>query len=512
MRFVFFLLSATMILTVASTSAWAQAGRSTTSRAVYRDVEYKRKETTGRPLTLDVYHPEGDAPEAGWPTVVWIHGGAWQAGDKHLGLPYVLPAGIAVVSIRYRLSGEAQWPAQIEDCKAAVRFLRAHAATYKIDPSRLAVSGASAGGHLAAMIGTAGNDKTYDVGDHLDHSSAVLAVVDLFGPTNFLAMIGQPSQIDHAAANVPEALLLGGPIESVPDKVKLADPLYYIDQRTPPFLILHGEKDDIVPVNQSEILHAALQQNKIFSEYLKIVDAGHGGPAFETPEIRTRVIEFLKEHLVAPTESSETTAEPWELLFPMNGRPVGWRVTEWSDVGKDVAGHDWEITDGTLRSGDNRGTWLVSEAVYDNFELQFEIKLTERGNSGVALRSPSAGDPAFDGLEFQVADFRYNTSATESELTGGLYRAVAPSAQVYKPTEWNQVTIRIDGSKFQATLNDQVIQDIDLNDFDQPVLRHDGTQANSIKDRPTSGHIGFQHLSREGRVEIRAARIRKLSK
>ncbi len=204
--------------------------------------------------------------------------------------------------------------------------------------------------------------------------------------------------------------------------------------------------------------------------------------------------------------------EGWVSLFPTDGVPKGWRVTEWSDVSKTVADHDWEVRQGTLRSGDQRGTWLISEAVYDNFELQFEIKLTERGNSGVALRTPAKGDPAFDGLEFQVADVRYNPAATEAELTGGLYRAVAPSEQLYVPTEWNRVSIKIDGHKFHATLNDKVIQDIDLMEYDQSILRHDGNQASPLKDRPLQGNIGFQHLSREGHVEIRAARIRRLAK
>ncbi|MBL8855375.1 MAG: DUF1080 domain-containing protein [Planctomycetaceae bacterium] len=211
-------------------------------------------------------------------------------------------------------------------------------------------------------------------------------------------------------------------------------------------------------------------------------------------------------------KSASSDEEGWVSLFSTDGVPKGWRVTEWSDVSKTVADHDWEVQQGTLRSGDQRGTWLISEEVYDNFELQFEIKLTERGNSGVALRTPAKGDPAFDGLEFQVADVRYNPTATAAELTGGLYRAVAPSEQLYVPTEWNRVSIRIDGHKFQAKLNDKVVQDLDLMQYDQPILRHDGTQASPLKDRPLQGNIGFQHLSREGRVEIRAARIRRLAK
>jgi hypothetical protein len=200
--------------------------------------------------------------------------------------------------------------------------------------------------------------------------------------------------------------------------------------------------------------------------------------------------------------------EKFTLLFPDDGVPKGWTVTEWSDLGKPVKGVSWSVEKGVLNSGKQRGNWLVSEMEYSDFILEFEFKLTEKGNSGVALRSPMKGDPAFDGLEFQLADLRYNTSAKDSELTGGIYRAIAPSKQVYKPTEWNSVRIELRGNHFKATLNGEVIQDIDLSKYDQPVKRHDNTLAPPIKDRPKKGHIGFQHLSRNNEpVLIRGARI-----
>ena len=199
-------------------------------------------------------------------------------------------------------------------------------------------------------------------------------------------------------------------------------------------------------------------------------------------------------------------------LFPADGVPKGWRVTEWSDVSKPApAGVEWAVKDGVLRPGKERGTWLFSEKEYADFVLEFEAKLTERGNSGVALRSPPKGDPAFDGMEFQIADLRYNTAAKDSELTAGLYRAVAPTKQVYKPTEWNTFRIELRGSRLKATVNGEVVQDVDLSKFDRPVKRHDGTDAPPIKDRPRKGHIGFQHLSRNNEpVQIRNARIQEL--
>jgi hypothetical protein len=199
-------------------------------------------------------------------------------------------------------------------------------------------------------------------------------------------------------------------------------------------------------------------------------------------------------------------------LFPKDGVPAGWRVVTWSDVAKPApADVRWTVKDGVLTSPDQRGTWLMSDREYADFVLEFEIKLGERGNSGIALRAPMKGDPAFDGMELQVADYRYNPQAKDSELTGGIYRAIAPSKQVYKPTEWNAGRIELRGDRLKVALNGQVIQDVDLSKFDQPVKRHDGTDAPPVKDRPRKGHIGFQHLSRDSEpVQVRNARIREL--
>lgn len=199
-------------------------------------------------------------------------------------------------------------------------------------------------------------------------------------------------------------------------------------------------------------------------------------------------------------------------LFPEDGVPQGWVVTTWNDLAKEAeAGNIWEVKDGVLHSGKSRGTWLVSDKEYADFELKYEFKLTEVGNSGLALRAPLKGDPAFDGMELQMADFRYNTSAKDSELTGGIYRAVAPTKQVYKPTEWNTMHVTLRGNRLKAILNGETIQDVNLDDYKYPVKRHDGSDAPPIKDRPRKGHIGFQHLSRNNEpVMIRGAKIKKL--
>jgi hypothetical protein len=153
----------------------------------------------------------------------------------------------------------------------------------------------------------------------------------------------------------------------------------------------------------------------------------------------------------------------------------------------------------------------VSDKEYGDFQLEFEWKLGTRGNSGCGVRFPGKGDPAFDGMEIQMADVRYNPEAKDSELTGGLYRAIAPTKQVYKPTEWNKYEITLQGAHIKVILNGALIQDLDLDKQNQEVKRHNGTLAPPIKNRPRKGHIGFQELSRGGdHVLIRNAKIKVL--
>lgn len=198
-------------------------------------------------------------------------------------------------------------------------------------------------------------------------------------------------------------------------------------------------------------------------------------------------------------------------LFPVDGVPKGWVAGQWNDVSKLAPEVVWKVEDGVLHGGLPRGSWLMSERQYGDFVLEYEFRLGERGNSGCALRAPMKGDPAFDGLELQMADLRYNPQATDSELTGGLYRAVAPRRQVYKPTQWNTYQITCQGPLVKVVLNGEPILDVNLDEQTTTVKRHDGTDAPPLRDRPRRGHIGFQELSRGGSsVEIRNARIKVL--
>lgn len=244
---------------------------------------------------LDLYLP---AQGTNLPLIVNIHGGAFRMGSKEQGVPVeFLAQGYAVASINYRLSQHAVFPAQIEDCKAAVRWLRAHAAEYRIDPTRFASFGSSAGGHLAAMLGTTGETLAFDVGAHLDQPSRVQAVVDYFGPTDFLQMDAhRPANGQlHDPANSPESELVGGAIQENKEKTARANPITYVTKQCPPFLICHGDRDPLVPHHQSELLVAALEQAGVPVTFYTVKGAGHGG--FTDPKVPELTRAFLARHL-----------------------------------------------------------------------------------------------------------------------------------------------------------------------------------------------------------------------
>lgn len=241
---------------------------------------------------LDLYLPPA---QNRLPLVVWIHGGAFRAGSKdQCPALWLLREGYAVASINYRLSQHAIFPAQIEDCKAAVRFLRANAPKYQLDPDRFGVWGASAGGHLAAMLGTTSDLRAFDRGAHTTVSSRVHAVVDWFGPTDFTLMNKFPGAMDHDAPDSPESQLIGGPVQENRDKAQKANPVTYVTAEDPPFLIMHGDKDPLVPVNQSQLLEAALRKAGVPVVLHVIAGAGHG---FQGDEPLRLVREFFAQKL-----------------------------------------------------------------------------------------------------------------------------------------------------------------------------------------------------------------------
>jgi acetyl esterase/lipase len=246
--------------------------------------------------TLDLYIPTSSAP---LPLIIWVHGGAFRMGSKddHVPLDF-LAEGYAVASLNYRLSQHALFPAQIVDVKAAVRWLRAHAEEYGLDPNRFAAWGESAGGHLVAMLGTAGHVMEYEVGEHLEVSSRVQAVVDYFGPTDFLQMDAHrlPHGMIHDVADSPESELVGGPIQEHPERVARAHPIAYVDGDAPPFLIVHGDQDPLVPYHQSQLIYAALKEAGTTVIFYTVAGAGHGG--FTDPKVKALTKEFLSRHFM----------------------------------------------------------------------------------------------------------------------------------------------------------------------------------------------------------------------
>lgn len=237
--------------------------------------------------------------------------------------------------------------------------------------------------------------------------------------------------------------------------------------------------------------------------------------------LRKTRVQFVVVAAVAGLSFALFAAQPQEKeegfvrLFPKDGTPEGWLVRSWSDVSKPPADPNtkWVVKEGILHGGEPRGSWLLSPKPYGDFILKYDFKLGPTGNSGCALRVPLFGDPAFDGLELQMADYRYNPDAKDSELTGGIYRAIAPRKQVYKPEQWNSYVVTLQGSRLNVVLNGEVIQDLNLDEQEQVVLRHNGQPCPKVKDRPRKGHIGFQELSRGAEhALIRNARIKVLDK
>ncbi|HEY3415690.1 MAG TPA: alpha/beta hydrolase, partial [Armatimonadota bacterium] len=198
--------------------------------------------------------------------------------------------------IDYRFSKDAPFPAQIHDCKAAVRWLRANAGRYGLDWQHIGVWGTSAGGHLAALLGTTGGVKDLEGNEgNLDQSSQVQAVCDFYGPTD-LATLSDPQRRDDPQDAV--ALLLGGPVNDNLDKAKAASPITYVDKSDPPFLIMHGERDPVVPVSQSKLFYEVLQNAGVESTLRLLPRAGHGFRL--TQEIRLQIIAFFAKHLQPP--------------------------------------------------------------------------------------------------------------------------------------------------------------------------------------------------------------------
>jgi acetyl esterase/lipase len=255
---------------------------------------------------MDIYYPEVVGKPV--PAIVYVHGGAWISGDRSSDegvrfIPELVGRGFVVASVNYRLAPEHKFPAQIEDIKCAVRYLRANAANHGIDPNRIGVVGASAGGHLVALLGTSDPSAGLEGScGYIDESSRVQAVVDLCGPTDLATLlfdVDYISWIEEYYATAAEQVL--GTRDPNAEIVSKVSPVTHVTRDDPPFLIIHGEKDILVPVNQAEILYERLVVAQVPATLVVIENAGHSltgtNTSMSLDEVVEMIADFFEQHL-----------------------------------------------------------------------------------------------------------------------------------------------------------------------------------------------------------------------
>lgn len=260
----------------------------------HRDIEYALVGEVS--LKLDLYLPKQSDP----PLVIYVHGGAWRAGSKSdVPILKLLDQGYAIASVDYRLSTQAPFPAQVHDIKAAVRFLRANSVQFKISTKSIAIIGSSAGGHLAALVGVTNGEKDLEgnVGGHLDQSSAVHCIVSLYGASNLQTILSQSTEAGIKMRVPALQLLLGGQPTEKPELAKQASPVAHLDKQDPPLLLIHGDADPQMPIEQSRELAEAYGVLKLPVQFIIVEGGKHGGAEFYDEERTTKTVLFLNSHL-----------------------------------------------------------------------------------------------------------------------------------------------------------------------------------------------------------------------
>lgn len=258
-----------------------------------RDVQFGQ--AGEHPLLLDIVRPKADSAKPR-PVVLFIHGGGWAGGDKLSAVGPLVPLAASgeyfCATANYRLTGIAPWPAQLHDCKAAIRWLKANAGKYNIDPDKIGVWGHSAGGHLVSMLGVTGRRADLEGGSGSPgHSSQVACVVDFAGPSD---MVTFATKMKAGTPHGSLAKLFGEPADRWKEVARQASPVTYAAGDSPPFLIVHGTADNLVPLSQAEVLYEALKKAGADATLIKMVDGGHG---IGGPEITGRVRAFFDKHL-----------------------------------------------------------------------------------------------------------------------------------------------------------------------------------------------------------------------
>lgn len=282
------------------------ADRSELQKVTYiRDVEYvKRREET---LHLQLLLPAGLFPgmysARKYPLVVYVQGAAWGEQEMYFNLPQlcqIARKGYVVASVKHRASATAGFPAFLQDVKSAIRFLRKNAELYSINPEEVAVWGDSSGGNAALLAGVTGDMEEFKTEDNHEVSDAVKAVIDFFGPTDVTRINDMPRNPEFTKdkSNIPEDILFGGCVAEHPEIAQPGNPLNYVsvEKELPPFLIIHGDSDAMVPFNQSVLMVRRLQECRKSVEFYKVCGADHG-IYFWTDEVLEIVGKFLKAYL-----------------------------------------------------------------------------------------------------------------------------------------------------------------------------------------------------------------------
>ena len=256
------------------------------------DIAYCTTSTSAQ--KMDVYFPSVASSGGPWPVLAYVHGGSWMHGDKTEAIMFVdrmTSQGYLLVSINYRLYPEGKFPNMIEDVKCAIRFLRAHASEFNLDPNRIAAIGPSAGGHLVSLLGTSDVNAGWDVGEYLDQSSRVQAVVAM----------APVADLTRSFPNADIEAMRG--VGFGEDNIVLASPITHVTPDDPPFLLIHGDQDTVVPYEQSQIMYDRLIQTNVPVQLVIVQRAGHSltspdGSATPTfDEINQIILNFLAEHL-----------------------------------------------------------------------------------------------------------------------------------------------------------------------------------------------------------------------
>jgi len=279
-----------VVLAVFPLLSYAEDSRELT---VVRDIEYAR--VGEHSLRLDLHVPPAK-PQP--PLIVWVHGGAWRSGSKsNMPLSTLVEEGYPIASVDYRLSTQARFPAQIHDLKAAIRFLRAHGTNWRVSPTKIIIAGDSAGAHLAALVGVSNGHAELEgnVGTNLVTSSDVQGIISFYGAANLTTILSQSTPHGLSVRIPALELLLGGQPTNVVDLARLASPVFHVDPKDPPLLLLHGDQDPQMPIDQSYELHGAYRRVRGSVDFEVVHGGAHGGPKFYDAERLAVVTRFLRQ-------------------------------------------------------------------------------------------------------------------------------------------------------------------------------------------------------------------------